>query len=800
MSESLTAMPVCTALLLFLWLPLTKASEIFQSVGIKVDTPTQVTVNWTLYPELEPEPMNITLWSKLLGQGDCSNQTGPLLLVGTSALHKGVFVIRNLNGWTRYNISIEGNNSNKYYNQLVTSEVITQENSAPTGQVTQFSVTSLKSYHAVLSWQRPECAQRKGELSSYELLVTRTDSVNSNTTLSWYTNATTYTLRDLYHSSSYIVLVTYVNSIGKGPYSQIKFTTLSNSLPAVEIATMTMTYSTATLTFEPFDSSLGITSLTLAYSQFQDFNSSEFIKITNFKNSPAILNQLGPDTVYYIKAAAVSDDDIGPYGSVAQVRTLKLIDLTLVSRTRNCFFLAWMLPTDVLMYVTNFTLTVTSLTYGLNYQLILDQSTYLKAVCELRPSTLYNVTIVANNNNRVVSLATANFSTDIALPTTPLTPVLVRSTNATVTIAIEPLKVEGGRERKKGRGRKREKEREREEGRERKKERGRKRDKEREREEERERKGEVGRERKKERGRKREKEREREEERERKGEGGRERKKERGRKREKEREREEERERKREGGRERKKGRGRKREKEREREEERERKREGGRKREKEREREEGRERKKERGRKREKEREREEERERKGEGGRERKKERGRKREKERKMEEERERKGEGGRERKKGRWRKREKEREREEERERKGEGERERKKGRWRKREKEREREEERERKREGGRKREKEREREEERERKEDGGRERKKWEREEERERKEDGGRERKKERGRKREKERKMEEERERKGEGGRERKKGEGGRERKKGRWRKREKEREREEERERK
>ncbi|KAK6979558.1 receptor-type tyrosine-protein phosphatase F [Biomphalaria glabrata] len=441
MSESLTALPVCTALLLFVWVPLTEASDIFQSVGIKVDTSAQVTVNWTLYPELEPEPMNITLWSKLLGQGDCSNQTGPSLLVGTSALHKGVFVIRNLKGWTRYNISIEGNNSNKYYNQLLTSEVITQEDSAPTGQVTQFSVSSLKSYHAVLSWQPPECAQRKGELSSYELLVTRTDSVNSNTTLSWPTNATTYTLRDLYPSTSYIVLVTYVNSIGKGPYSQINFTTLSNSLPAVEIATMTMTYSTATLTFEPFDSSLGITSLTLAYSQFQDFNSSEFIKITNLKNSPAILNQLSPDTVYYIKAAAVSGDDVGPYGSVAQVRTLKLIDLTLVSRTRNCFFLAWMLPSDVLMSVTNFTLTVTSLTYGLNYQLILDQSTYLKAVCELRPSTLYNVTIVANNNNRVVSLATANFSTDIALPTTPLTPVLVRSTNATVTIAIEPLKV-----------------------------------------------------------------------------------------------------------------------------------------------------------------------------------------------------------------------------------------------------------------------------------------------------------------------------------------------------------------------
>ncbi|KAH9507491.1 hypothetical protein Btru_051290 [Bulinus truncatus] len=410
----------------------------FESINANVTGPNEVTVGWTVNPQLQPLDVNISVWTKLLGNGDCyNNLSSPSSQIATSALHSAQIVISKLFSWSRYNITIKGKDLNNFYVEEMFSEVVTLEDSAPVGPVTQLSVERILSRGAVIIWQPPECQNRKGNLTHYELHLSN-DSSNSNTGITFNTNETRFTSTDLLPKTKYTLQVAYSNQIGHGPNTNITFTTLDIAQSVVEISNVTSTYSTITMTLEPSTLNLGITSYMVTYSRSVQFDQVMTDRVLAVDES-IIVGNLLPDTWYYLKVAAVSGDIVGPYGSVYQKKTLQLINITLISSTRNCLLLNWITPPDVATYITSYNLTVTSLAKNQSLNYDLDPTIYFKPVCDLQPTTPYYVTILGTNKNQVVSMARANFSTaTLVLPTLPK-PVFIRSTRTTITVAIEPL-------------------------------------------------------------------------------------------------------------------------------------------------------------------------------------------------------------------------------------------------------------------------------------------------------------------------------------------------------------------------
>ncbi|KAH9508537.1 hypothetical protein Btru_051888 [Bulinus truncatus] len=277
------------------------------------------------------------------------------------------------------------------------SEVVTLEDSAPVGPVTQLSVERILSRGAVIIWQPPECQNRKGNLTHYELHLSN-DSSNSNTGITFNTNETRFTSTDLLQKQN-TLQVAYSNQIGHGPNTNITFTTLDIAQSVVEISNVTRSV------------------------QFDQVMTDRVLAV----DESIIVGNLLPDTWYYLKVAA--GDIVGPYGSVYQKKTLQLINITLISSTRNCLLLNWITPPDVATYITSYNLTVTSLANNQSLNYGLDPTIYFKPVCDLQPTTPITSQFLVPTKIKLYL-----WQEQILVQ-----PVFIRSTRTTITVAIEPL-------------------------------------------------------------------------------------------------------------------------------------------------------------------------------------------------------------------------------------------------------------------------------------------------------------------------------------------------------------------------
>ncbi|CAL1533537.1 unnamed protein product [Lymnaea stagnalis] len=424
--------------------------SVFQNVTVRADNATFIYINWNVLPQFSNYQYVVYISRQLLGNGDCDNEFGTISTSAALGINDKPTGFNIPQAWSRYRISINATvnaSTNVDVKENYGVDVITQA-ALPTGAVMNITTESRTSSEVVLTWLPPPCNQRKGFLKNYDMHL---EVVNNPLAgrITYNSTVTRFRLTDLLAYTNYSIEIAYRNDAGQGPLSsKYYFVTLEGVPSSVEIVSLTPTYSNVNVTFTaPTRPNGVIVTYTVMFSQQSDFTTLESVTVAAALGMQSLLvERLKPQTTYFIKMAASTSAGIGQNGTVKSTVTLQspptgdAIQLTLKSNTINCLTLQWTPPTDRASNITYYVLELRRASADTSVAPVSANTNSTSiTVCQLKPSTLYIVTISGFSPQGLLSRGTENFSTEHGTPPTPVAPVFVRSTYTTITVAIEPV-------------------------------------------------------------------------------------------------------------------------------------------------------------------------------------------------------------------------------------------------------------------------------------------------------------------------------------------------------------------------
>ncbi|XP_012939263.1 receptor-type tyrosine-protein phosphatase F [Aplysia californica] len=408
-----------------------------------------VTIRWTVLPQYQQLNYDVTITRQLLGNGDCDKDGTAPETFGPFSITDSPIAFEDMVEWGSYRFQVAAVSQVMDVRETAALEATTKP-VAPTGQVTVLNVTRVTDTEVELAWDPPPCGQRKGPFVSYEFTLSNLNITGLGPVM-YYVNEARIQRANLEPYSTYAVTLKFVNTESPGPLSKVfTFSTMQGVPTSVEITSLSMTYSTITADFLPPSQANGIVlTFTLVYSEFSDFQVSEAVtRSAQSAVNTITARRLKPETLYYVKMTASTEAGPGPYGAVKQTTTLtapppaEAIALNLGSRTTECLTIEWTPPETGAENITQYILEMRRATAEETIKptpLTLDSSVTTYQQCDLRPSSLYLVTISADTADGVISTATETFRTEHGVPPRPAVVEFVRSDYTNVTVAIQPV-------------------------------------------------------------------------------------------------------------------------------------------------------------------------------------------------------------------------------------------------------------------------------------------------------------------------------------------------------------------------
>ncbi|XP_074653936.1 receptor-type tyrosine-protein phosphatase S-like [Tubulanus polymorphus] len=175
--------------------------------------PDTARITWSA-PTLHPEDVigyTIKYYRHVVGTCNTS-YPGRVLFVNTLPTASAAN-LTNLQPWSTYHVEIfaQGRDGLK---GASTNISITTDKAAPTGRVRNLRTQQKSSSTITITWDRPECIERNGPFSNYQIKA-------SHATVMVIVTSQSFMYQNLQPSTDYTFSVRYVNAVGPGPFNSI---------------------------------------------------------------------------------------------------------------------------------------------------------------------------------------------------------------------------------------------------------------------------------------------------------------------------------------------------------------------------------------------------------------------------------------------------------------------------------------------------------------------------------------------------------------------------------------------------
>lgn len=431
-----------------LTVPIIVGSDIFDNMTASNQPGGAILVTWSIAPNLQRFPWNITLAYRVIATGDCSPETPSALTSFWVNQTVTNYSVASPAAWSRYEVVLTAQGMGVISTAKGTRTIspISAE-IPPSGNVSEVRAEGVLSTAATLRWTPVNCTQRGGVLLRYDVTVRQLDA-------SWTLNVTSNTastrLEQLNPYTNYSARVRFVNSVGVGPFGQqVLFTTGEAAPTAVTISVLVVTPTNVTVNLtSPATANGVILDYDITYSTVTTFASAESMTLTvkaPLTEAPVIRN-LQSNTVFYVKARARTSAGYGPYGNIVETRTLQAVagppsELLIKGRNLTCVTCSWSPPNSSALEVTGYRVTIRLAGSGQQVATSnLQANVTTISMCDLKPSTAYTVTVTSLSGADVAGEATSLLlSTELADPPVPIAPVLFNVSSTTATVFLNPV-------------------------------------------------------------------------------------------------------------------------------------------------------------------------------------------------------------------------------------------------------------------------------------------------------------------------------------------------------------------------
>ncbi|XP_052220703.1 receptor-type tyrosine-protein phosphatase S-like isoform X2 [Dreissena polymorpha] len=420
----------------------------------------EITVTWGLRDAVNNETrviVTLTLSRVKYAGIDCALFENGTAVIRRDLAREGTQLItEGVTPWTEYSLNISASNSTLNISDFRTYSLTTLEDvPSPLGKVENVRVVDVTKTGGVIQWSPLNCSLRHGSLRQYRVYVfnmmTSLQLVLNDTSITRFTSTTgdifIYQTNALKPYTKYGINVVFENSLGAGPNMSnlTEFTTAEGVPGPPSIEKITEAATSITVTVRVPDVTNGVLTL-LSVRVFKRNETGSVSRSQSFQSGVTsytfTVPGLEPLTEYFIEATASTRAGAGNTTNVQSLTTLKSVPLASTNvtsdvdvRNETCLKLTWQNADDS---VTSYNVSYEEKGVLSETKNTLQTNNTSALVCNLKPGTFYDFTIVAWSTAGYGEPVILTFSTEQPDPPRPKVPEVLNTTASTITVALEP--------------------------------------------------------------------------------------------------------------------------------------------------------------------------------------------------------------------------------------------------------------------------------------------------------------------------------------------------------------------------